>query len=170
MDRDDLVQDITQTKQLNTLKKIAKTNDQFKSLRGIKYTFDALKKAMLEALLPTEIASEHLKEEDALKEEGEVQEVEKKPEMKVSKPIKKEVTKTVITRQSAVLSIIGSKCKKPLSINQIGEFSNDLYNKTNEGAKKISKVDNMVYVANYTVLPLVEFGVLKIENSKYVLS
>jgi len=99
-----------------------------------------------------------------------------KKEAKTENPSKKEKSeeksseKKGITRQGSVLVTIRDKCKKPLSINQIGEFANTLYNKKNKGAKKISKVENMIYVSHYTILPLVEFGVLKSENSKYVLN
>lgn len=116
-----LMQEIEGAKQLNVLKKIARTRDEFKSLRGTKYTFDALKKAMLEIVANLEAATPA--EEDALKEEEEVEEAKEKSEMKVSKPLKKEPTPSQKEKSSGKKVSLQEKIDFFIPLIRLGKYS-----------------------------------------------
>ncbi len=173
---DGLAEEIEQARRLKDLKDIAKSNDEFKLIRGKLNGFkeiDDLRDAMLEIL--DGIAPEEPEKEEAPKAE---KKAEPKATMKIvpkdeEKPVKKAETKktekkeTGITRQTAVFIAIRKICKKGGSVNDIAEEANSVYMKNNPESKGISKLQNMSNVVRHSILALVEFEVLSEKNGKY---
>ena len=183
---DTLVQEINDAERIKDLKDIAKSNDEFKAIRGTLNSFkemDDLRGEMLAILdgpaeeVP-EVKAEAEKEVvPAYVKKGNEKKAEPKATMKIvpkDKPEKKaEKPKTEkqsgITRQDAVFMAIRKVCKKAVSINDIAEEANSVYMENNPESKGISKLQNMSNVVRHSVLALVAFEILNEKNGKYSL-
>jgi len=186
---DDLVEEVDQAERIKDLKDIAKSNDEFKAIRGKLNGYkeiDDLRGAMLAILdgpaeeIPA-VKEEAEKEKEAepayVKKGIEKKKEEPKATMKIvpkDKPVKKaekpKVKKqTGITRQTAVFIAVRKVCKKGGSVNDIAEEANSVYMENNPESKGISKLQNMSNVVRHSILALVEFEILTEKNGKYSL-
>lgn len=170
-DEDDLVElrkEVEACSKMKQLKHLVKMYDAFEGLRdGISsYTsVAALKKYML-SILDGELQVKKAKNKVT---SNSTKDKATETANKASNPKKDSKSKNVINRQEAVLQTIKQKCKKAITMNQIAEFSNELYTKKNKDIKGISKIQNMMNVVRHSVLALQEFEILECKDAKYKL-
>lgn len=154
---DDLFTEVDNAERMKDLKDIAKSNDEFKTIRGelSKYkSTESLRTAMLDVLDGSE--PEKTEPETAPKKD-EVKPVEKK------KVDKFEKESSIISRSDAVAQAIRKLCKRGATIQEIMSKSDEIY--VQAGGKSNPTATN---VNRYALHALVEFDVLAVnDNGKY---
>ncbi len=173
----ELSDEIYDAKRIKDLKDIAKSNDEFKGIRGHLNGYkdiEDLRTAMLSILknAPAETEPEVTPKAEKKEEPKATMKIVPKDEEKPVKKVEKKVAvkkETGITRQTAVFIAIRKICKKGGSVNDIAEEANSVYMENNPESKGISKLQNMSNVVRHSILALVEFEVLSEKNGKYSL-
>lgn len=161
-----LKKEIEDAPRMRDLKDIAKSNDEFKAIRGELSKFKSIKdlrKAMLKVL--EEVPEETEPEKVAPKKEKEEKKAKpdaKKPEPKKAEP-KSKATKLTISRGDAVAQAIRKLCKRGATMQEIMDKGDEIY--VEVGGKSNPTATN---VNRYALNALVTFDVLSVnDNGKY---
>ena len=169
---EDLVNEIDDAERIKDLKDIAKSNDEFKLIRGKLNGYkeiDDLRDAMLEILdgvAPEETEPEE-KPKAEKKEEPKVNlkivpKDDPKEEKKVGKPKVEKKPASIISRSNAIAQAVNILCKSGATMQEIMEKGDTIY------AKAIGKTGSAGSGINrYFVSGLVEFDILVKDNQNY---
>jgi len=176
---DTLVQEINDAERIKDLKDIAKSNDEFKAIRGTLNSFkemDDLRGEMLAILdgpaeEAPEVKAEAEKEkaaEPAYVKKGNEKKGEPKATMKIvpkDKPEKKAGIKSTMNRSESVMQTIRKLCKKGATMQEIMDESDKVF--VEAGGKSNPTATN---VNRYSIQALVAFDVLSLNAGKYKLN